>query len=106
MRKWKHPQHPVHPFTFLNNTKHKDTQTQNIFRVKTNNIENQYDIYSITCADRLSIIEGVYFTVSYAPVAGTRSFRITTEIEYSEGLIIFVLYISNSFQNIISPKPS
>ena len=43
------------------------------FRVKTTYIYNQYDLYSRTFADVSSMIEGVDFTVSYAPVAGIRS---------------------------------
>ena len=42
------------------------------FRVKITDIENQYDIYSRTCADGSSMLEGVGFTVSYAQVAGFR----------------------------------
>ena len=37
------------------------------FRAKTNDIDNQYEIYSRTCVDGSSMIEGVDFTVSYAP---------------------------------------
>ena len=32
-------------------------------RVKTNDIENTYNLYSITCEDVSSILEGVYFNV-------------------------------------------
>ena len=57
------------------------------FRVKTTETDNQYDIYSITCADGSSMIEGFDFTVSYEPVAGILSFRIITEITSAEGLL-------------------
>ena len=45
--------------------------------------------------------EGVDFTVSYAPVAGICSLQIIISIASAEGLILFVLDISNAFQNII-----
>ena len=61
------------------------------FRVNTTYIDNQYDLYSRTCADGSSIIEGVDSTVSYAPVAGIRYLRIIVSIAFAEGLIIFCL---------------
>ena len=39
----------------------------------------------------------VYFTVSYAPVAGIFSIHIITTISSSEGPIIFVLDITDAF---------
>ena len=38
------------------------------FRVNNTEIDNQYDIYSMTCANILSMIDNVDFTVSCAPV--------------------------------------
>ena len=52
------------------------------------------------------MIEGVDFTVSYAPVSGIRSLCIIIEIVSAEGLYIFVLDISNAFQNAILPDPA
>ena len=49
------------------------------------------------------MLERVGFTVSYAPVAGIRSLRIIIAIESTEGLILFVLDISNNFQNTFEP---
>ena len=49
------------------------------------------------------MIEGFDFTVSYAPVAGIWSLCIIISIVSAEGLIIFVLDISNDFQNTIIP---
>ena len=69
------------------------------FRVNSTDIDNQYDLYSITCADRSSVLEDVDFAVSYAIVAGIRSLCILVAITYTEGLINFVLDISNAFQN-------
>ena len=66
-------------------------------------IDNQYDIYSRTCAYGSSILEGVDFNVSYSPVAGICSLHIIISIASSGGLIIFVLDISNAFQNTIYP---
>ena len=54
------------------------------FRIKRTDIDNQYDVYSRTCADVLSMHEGVYFTVSYPPVAVIRSFFIIISIASSE----------------------
>ena len=53
------------------------------FRVKTNKIENQYDIYSRTFADGSSIIGGFEFNVSYAPITGIYSLFIITAIAYT-----------------------
>ena len=50
------------------------------------------------------MIERVYFTVSYAPVADICSLRIIIEIASTEGIVIFVLDISNEFQNTILPN--
>ena len=52
------------------------------------------------------MIEGVEFTVSYEPVAGIRSLCIITAIASAEGLILFVLDISNAFQNTSLPNPA
>ena len=76
------------------------------FRVKTTEIYNQYDLYSRTCVDGSSMIEGVDFTISYKPVAGIWTLCIIISIASAEGLIIFVLDISNAFQNTILPNPS
>ena len=75
------------------------------FRVNKTDIENQYDLYSITCAYGSSMLEGVYFTISYAPVAGIIFLCIIIAVASTEGLIIFVLDISNVFQNTILPYP-
>ena len=50
------------------------------FRVKTTDIDKKYNIYSRTCADVSSMIEGSDFTVSYAPVDGIHYLCIITEI--------------------------
>ena len=74
------------------------------FMVKTTDIDNQYDIYSRIFADGSSMLEGVYFAVSYAPVACIISLSIIIPIASAEDLIIFVLNISNAFQNTILPN--
>ena len=76
------------------------------FRLKTTDIYNQYDLYSRTCVDRSSVREEVDFTVSYAPAAGICSLRIIIAIASAKGLILFVLDISNDFQNTILPNPA
>ena len=50
------------------------------------------------------MIEGLEFNVSYVPVAGIISLCIIIAIESVSGLIIFVLDISNDFQNTILPN--
>ena len=52
------------------------------------------------------MLEGVEFTVSYAPVDGICSLRIIISIYSTEGLIIFVLEKNNAFQNTILPNPA
>ena len=76
------------------------------FRVKTTEIDNQYDLYSRTCENVSSIIEGVEFNVSYSPVACTSSLHIMIAIDSKEGLIIFVLDISNAFHSTILTNPA
>ena len=73
--------------------------------VKTTDIGSQCDLYSITCAYGSSMIEGFDLAVSYAPVSGIRSLHIIISIESAEILIIFILDISNAFQNNIQPNP-
>ena len=71
------------------------------FRVKTTDIDNQYDLCSIICTYVLSIIEGVYSPISYVPIAGIISNHIDISIVSAEGIFILVLEISNDFQNTI-----
>ena len=52
------------------------------------------------------MIEGVDFTVSYSHVSVIRSLCIIIEISFTEGLIIFVLDVSNAFQNTILLNPA
>ena len=77
-----------------------------ILRTIITDINNQYEPYSRTCAYVSSVLEGVDFTVSYAPVAATRSFHIIIAIASVEGLVIFLLDISNAYQNTILTKTS
>ena len=51
------------------------------------------------------MIEGVWFAVSYAPVSGISYLCIIIAIASAEGISIFVLDISNTFQNTILPNP-
>ena len=75
------------------------------FRVKITDIDNQHELYSITCRDVSSMLEGVEFAVSFAPVAIILYLLIIIVIASVEGLIIIVLDISNAFQNTIPPNP-
>ena len=75
------------------------------FGLKSTYIDNKYDLYSRTFSDGSYMLEGVEFTVSYAPVAGIRSLSIILSISSSECLILFELNISNAFQKTILPNP-
>ena len=68
------------------------------FRVKTTEIKNKYDIYSRNCAYGSSMIEGDKFTVSYTHVSSIKYIRIIISITYAEGMIVFILDISNIFK--------
>ena len=85
----------------INTNRQRDTQTQNIFWGKTTDIDNQYFLYSRTCADGSSMLEGIYFTVSYTYVFGIQSLCNIISIVSVEDIIIFFLYISNAFHNTI-----
>ena len=61
----------------------------------------QYDLYSRTCVDVSSMIEGIDLKFSCAPVEGIKYLRNIIKIESSEGVIIFILDIFNAFQNSI-----
>ena len=74
------------------------------FKLEITDIYNQYYLYSRTCTYVSSILEVVYFTVSCEPVACIRSLCIIISIAYAEVLIVFVLDISNAFQNTILPN--
>ena len=74
------------------------------FRVKTTDIDNQYDLCSIICTYVSSILEVVYSTASCAPVEGVIYLNIIIYIASVEGLFILVLEISNVFQNNIMPN--
>ena len=52
------------------------------------------------------MIEGVDFTVSYAPVSGIRSLCTIISFASSEVLIPFYVDIYNDFQNNILPNPA
>ena len=93
---------------FLRSSLPPDTNIPNSiisFRVKTTDVENRYEIYSRTFADGSSMLEVVDFTVSYEPVYGIPPLQLIISIVSAEVLIIFLLDISNSFQNTILPNP-
>ena len=52
------------------------------------------------------MLEGFDFTVSYILAAGIRSLHIIIEIASTEVLIIYVVNISNAFQDKILPNPA
>ena len=52
------------------------------------------------------MLEWVDLSVSYAHVAGIWSLCIILKTASAEGLIIFVLDVSNAFQNNILPNPA
>ena len=50
------------------------------------------------------MIEGDEFTVSYTHVASIKYIRIIISITYAEGMIVFILDISNIFKNTVIPN--
>ena len=52
------------------------------------------------------MLDGVYFTVLYEPVAENLFLNITIAIVYAEGLNLSVLDISYAYQNNILPNNS
>ena len=105
-RKWKNSPHSMHHFYIIHFHQIKKLLPRISFRVKTTDTDNQYDLYSRTCADVSSMIEIFDLTVLYAPVAGIRSLCIINTIVSAEGLIMFVLDIYNDFQNTIPLNPA
>ena len=63
-------------------------RTKISFIFKKTYIENQYELFSITWPYGSSMLEGVYFTVSYAPVEIIKSLIIIITIESTEGLLL------------------
>ena len=51
------------------------------------------------------MLEGVDFTVLYAPVTGIKYLRIIITIESEEGMIIFILDISDELRDNFLPNP-
>ena len=51
------------------------------------------------------MLEGVEFTVSHAPMEIIKYIRIIITIAFAESMIVFILDISNAFQNTILPNP-
>ena len=92
IKKCKYPPHAVHYFYVHYYQQKKILCTRISFRVKKKDIENQYDLYSIKCIDGSSILEGVDFTVSYAPVTGIIYIRIIIPIASAEGFIFSLKY--------------
>jgi hypothetical protein len=75
------------------------------FHVKDGDSTNVYDLYARTCADGSSMCEGIDFTSSYSPVGSIDSIRLIVALAASQGLQLFVLDISNAFQNSIIFDP-
>ena len=51
------------------------------------------------------MLEGIDFTVSYAPVANIQSIRVIIAIAAAEGMTIHILDISNAFQSTVIAYP-
>ena len=67
----------------------KILKTRISIRVKTTDIDNQYDIYYRTSADGSYILEGVDLTILYVPVSGIHYLCIIIEIASVEVLTVF-----------------
>ena len=75
------------------------------FRLKITEITNNYELHHRTCGDKLKMIEGVYFSISYATVYIINLIRFIISIETSEGMITIMLDIYNDFNNTIIKNP-
>ena len=89
---------------FFTTTRYKNTPPKDIFRINITDVDNQYDLYSITFIYVFSVLEGVGFTVTYTSVSGIRYLCIIISIASVEWLLFF-LDISNAFQHNVPPKP-
>ena len=102
--KWQDPQYSV-LLLYIHFRHQKQFFPRIYFRFKITDIENKYYLYSRTYKDGSFILDGFESTASYSPVAGIISLRIVIAIVSAEGLIIFILGISKSFQNTILLNP-
>ena len=68
------------------------------FRVKTLS-PGVYDLYSRHCANGSTQIKGLDYKESYAPIAVIDSIRVCIAISADLCLIIFIIDVSNAFQN-------
>ena len=64
MIKRKNPPHSVLHLNPNDYPQEKILRSRFSFKVNITDIDNQYDLYSITCADGSSMLEGIDFTVS------------------------------------------
>ena len=101
MRKCKNTPHLVHHLYVLC---YHQIQKYPI-RMRTTDIYKQHDLYSRACAYVSPMLKWFHFTVSCAPVACIRSLRMIISIASAKIFIIFVLGISNTFQNSILANP-
>ena len=101
MRRWKNTPNLVLPFHDHYCNQGGILPPMLSFRVNKIDIDNQYELYSRTCAYGSHMIERFYITVSYVPVISIKSLCIIVSFSSAEFLIIFILDISNTFQNTI-----
>ena len=76
------------------------------FQVKITDIDNYYKLKSRLCLNGSSMIEGIDFDISFAPVADSSSIRILCSLATLEQMYLIVLDISNAFQSTHITDPS
>ena len=83
------PPHLVrHLYIIHYHQKQKYSTQVYIFKAKTTNTDNKYELHSRACEDTSYMIQEFYFTVSYAPVFGITSLCIIITTTSTEGLTI------------------
>ena len=55
---------------------------------------------------RSKLIQGQYYTLSYAPTVDTDSFKLTTTVAASDKTIVVLIYTSNTFQTNVILDPN
>lgn len=79
----------------------KPVKSRVSFRVKHTDVANIYELYSRTCANGSRMVEGVDFSISYAPCASVQSIYLQMAIAADLNLTTLVLDISNAFQSAV-----
>ena len=68
------------------------------FEVKITDVQDYYEIKVRMCADGSRMVQGVDFSIPYAPTADSDSLRLIIDIASSDGMSIIFTDVSNAFQ--------